>query len=348
VVLGVCLFHRNARGWNDIGYDFLVDRYGQVFEGRAGGIDAPVVGAQAGGFNSESTGVSVIGNFSASPPPRAAMDSLAQLLAWKLGLHGVPATGKTEVTSSGGPSTGYRPGTRVTVNRISGHRDVDLTACPGAALYRRLPALRRTVARLEGPISQLAVTPGFQQARYGTGVLLGGQLTPPAGLSPEGAHIELRRHDDFTDTTVATATVGANGSWLGLLPPLPGNSAVRAVFPGDGSRPGTVSDTAYVAVAPRVDLLASAQSIQAGGTINAAGAVAPSRARATITAYLQLPDGTQRRVASRTVRVVKGSFSGALRLKTAGSYRLVARVAAGGKTVAGRSQAVPVDVAPAA
>src|SRR3954447_3740509 len=117
VVLGVCLFHRNSRGWNDIGYDFLIDRYGTVFEGRAGGIDAPVIGAQAGGFNTESTGVSMIGTFTRSAPPKVAMDSLARLLAWKLGLHGVPAIGKTQVTSASGPDTRFRAGTRVTVNR---------------------------------------------------------------------------------------------------------------------------------------------------------------------------------------------------------------------------------------
>ena len=149
IVLGICLFHRDGNGWNDMGYNFLVDRYGQVFEGRQGGIDQPVVGAQAGGFNTPSTGVSMIGNFSNSVPPKPAMDALARLLAWKLSIHGVPATGKTTVTSAGGSSTGYPAGRRITLNRVSGHRDADLTECPGQALYERLPALRKQVAKLE-------------------------------------------------------------------------------------------------------------------------------------------------------------------------------------------------------
>ena len=160
MVLGICLFHRNGNGWDDIGYDFLVDRYGRVFEGRGGGADAPVIGAHTGGFNSESTGVAVLGTHTWSAPPRAAMRSLERLLAWKLSLHGVPATGRATVTSLGGPSTSHPFGARVKVNRISGHRDVNLTACPGAALYRRLPALRRAVARRQGALSSLTFEPG--------------------------------------------------------------------------------------------------------------------------------------------------------------------------------------------
>ena len=339
VVLGVCLFHRNSRGWNDIGYDFLVDRYGTIFEGRAGGIDSPVIGAQAGGFNSESTGVSMIGTFTSSAPPKAAMNSLARLLAWKLGMHGVPAIGTTQVTSAGGPDTGFRAGTRVTVNRISGHRDVDATECPGNALYRRLPALRRQVARLEGPISQLTVSPIVQQSTFGSGVPLSGRLVLPDGASPDGAPIELRRFGDFADTTVATTTAGPDGSWSALLPPLPGTSAVRAVFTGDPGRPGTVSDTGYVGVVPVVSL--SAQS--SGLDVTVTGSVAPSKSRVTITAY-----AGARRAASRTLRVRRGSFRGALRLKRAGSYRLVARVGPDSTSASGRSGATEVQVTPAA
>src|SRR5205814_6559659 len=91
IVRAICLFHRNVHGWNDIGYNFVVDRYGQVFEGRAGGIDEPLAGWQGGGYNLLSTGVALLGTFSYTSPGSAAMDALSHLLAWKLSLHGIEA-----------------------------------------------------------------------------------------------------------------------------------------------------------------------------------------------------------------------------------------------------------------
>ena len=83
-------YHRFARGWNDIGYNFVVDLYGRIWEARAGGVDEPVVGAQAGGYNLLSTGVAVLGSFAGTPISPAARDALQRLLAWKLALHGLP------------------------------------------------------------------------------------------------------------------------------------------------------------------------------------------------------------------------------------------------------------------
>ena len=143
-VRGIYYFHTHTNKWCDIGYNFVVDRYGQVFEGRAGGIDRAVVGAHAGGFNSGSTGVAVLGSFQDSTLPAEAYSGLVSLLGWKLSLHGVAADDSVTVTSAG--SSRYAAGTKVTLSTISGHRDVSTTVCPGDLTYRQLERLRADVA----------------------------------------------------------------------------------------------------------------------------------------------------------------------------------------------------------
>ena len=86
IMRGIEVYHVKSNGWNDIGYNFLVDRYGTVYEGRFGGIDRNVIGAYARGFNTGSIGVAVIGTFSTSAIPAAAETSLEKLLAWRLDL----------------------------------------------------------------------------------------------------------------------------------------------------------------------------------------------------------------------------------------------------------------------
>src|SRR5438132_10976364 len=84
IVRGIEGYHVQGNGWNDIGYNFLVDKYGQIFEGRYGGVDKNVIGAHAEGFNTGSVGVAVLGTYDSAAPPPAAMTSLANLLAWRL------------------------------------------------------------------------------------------------------------------------------------------------------------------------------------------------------------------------------------------------------------------------
>lgn len=143
MVLGICRYHRNSNGWDDIGYNFLVDKYGTIYEGRAGGVDRAVMGAHVQGFNSQSTGIGNLGDYSATRESDAGMKAMARLIRWKLPLHGQRTDGRTTVVSGGGEQNPYPEGDEVRLNRISGHRDGGLTECPGDALYGQLPRLRR-------------------------------------------------------------------------------------------------------------------------------------------------------------------------------------------------------------
>jgi uncharacterized protein with LGFP repeats len=145
MVRAIWQYHVGSLGYCDIAYNFLIDRYGQIFEGRIGGIDKAVLGAHSGGFNTYSTGAAWIGDWTGAQPPPPAWDAMVNLLAWKLSVHQVnPQLGFS--TNSNGGGSHWPAGTPVGFgNAIIGHRDVWPTACPGNAFYPRMGELQAAV-----------------------------------------------------------------------------------------------------------------------------------------------------------------------------------------------------------
>lgn len=197
IVLAICRYHRNSNGWNDIGYQALVDRFGTLYEGRAGGLDKAVVGAQAQGYNAESAGIASLGDHTTTPASSAALDGIARYVRWKLPLHGAPTAGGVTLTSAGGPLNRYPSGAPVPVERVSGHRDGDATSCPGEALYAQLPELRRRVGgvlpAVPGTALAASLTPTVID--HGASARLDAQLSGPSGgpLGGESVQIQMRR-----------------------------------------------------------------------------------------------------------------------------------------------------------
>ncbi len=144
---GVYAYHTKSLGWSDIGYNLVVDRYGTIYEGRRGSVTQAIQGAHAGGFNRDTFGVSVMGNFVGVNPPSAVITALNKVIGWKLGQYGANPRGTSVLTSEGGGTSRWPAGTKVTVNNVMGHKDVGQTSCPGN-ISNYLPGLRSAAATL--------------------------------------------------------------------------------------------------------------------------------------------------------------------------------------------------------
>ena len=179
-------YHTVSLGWGDIGYNVIVDKYGRLWEGRYGGLSSTVMGAHAGGFNTSTFGVSMLGNYDVVPVPQVTVDAVAAVIAWKFSLFGIDPRSTTTLTSSGGGTARYSPGTRVTLPTIFGHKDVGSTACPGRYGYARLGEIRDRVAVLMGP----GVSPIEQ--RVSTDAALRGAIGVPVGpeVSVAGTRVQ--------------------------------------------------------------------------------------------------------------------------------------------------------------
>jgi hypothetical protein len=153
VVRGIYSYHAQTLGWGDMGYNVLVDRYGQIYEGRFGGLDRGPIGAHARGYNTGSFGVSIMGNFDVAEVPSAAIESVARVTAWKYDVHGIERSATRTMTVNG---------TRI--NTFTAHRNVGQTACPGRYLYARMGQLRTRIAALA--TGNAASTSSGPQARF--------------------------------------------------------------------------------------------------------------------------------------------------------------------------------------
>ncbi|MGD9484746.1 peptidoglycan recognition protein [Streptomyces sp. TRM70308] len=139
--------HIEGEGWDDLGYNFVVDRCGNVYEGRGGGVDRAVLGAHTKGFNDRTVGIAALGDFAeGAEVPRAMLTAIAAVAAWKL-RPGADPEGTVRLVSTNDASR-YPEGTTATFDVIAGHRDGYHTDCPGQALYDALPWVRAETARL--------------------------------------------------------------------------------------------------------------------------------------------------------------------------------------------------------
>ncbi|WP_438947315.1 N-acetylmuramoyl-L-alanine amidase [Streptomyces griseus] len=213
VVRGIYAYHVKQLGWKDIGYNFLVDKCGTVYEGRKGGVDRPVQGAHAYGFNAETVGISVLGTYTDAAPPQAALLSVARIAAWKLGQYGVDPAGTTTLTA-GDVGTNYfrkswAKGAQLSFPVIHGHRDGYNTQCPGDAFYNQLATVRTLAA---GPVTGLSVKSltgaGSSGGKYYTkaGITVNWSATTPSVLIKQYALLVDGKAVATTSGTTTSAT----------------------------------------------------------------------------------------------------------------------------------------------
>ena len=145
-VRGIYAYDTLALGWADIAYNFLVDKWGRVYEGRAGSITSAVRGAHAMGFNTDTMGVSAMGNYETTAAPAVMVDALARVAGWKLSQYGVNPLGKVVLTSQGGVGAKYAAGVAATLDTIHAHQNSSYTLCPGKYLYPQMGAIRAKAA----------------------------------------------------------------------------------------------------------------------------------------------------------------------------------------------------------
>lgn len=262
---GIYYFHTHGNHWCDIGYNFVVDRYGTIFEGRYGGIDRPVIGAHALGFNTGSTGVAMLGTFQSDSVPGATYGAVRSLLAWKLGLSDVDPTAMVSQNGKTFPA-------------VAGHRDVNSTECPGDLGESVLPQLRQDLAGLVG------VGPKVKLVSARSNLVMdvaGASLAPGAAVMqwfPNGGPNQRWRFDPLGGDVYKIVSDGS-----GLVLDVAGASTVAGArlmqwpWNGGGNQQWRVMPMSSVATGGdpglvQITSVGSGQAVDVAGASTAAGA----------------------------------------------------------------------------
>ena len=285
-----------------------------------------MIGAHTQGYNAHSTGISIIGSFTAEQAPDAALDAVARLIGWKLPWHGAPVIGTHVLISGGGAANRYRYGTQVSLQRINGHRDGDSTACPGNKLYAQLPDLRSRTAALAGApiVSARVALAGPSAVAYGGAAELTGTVTDATGAPQPGIEVRIEKQGvSGRWSTIARTTTGPEGRFS-VAPAWKRAGIVRAMALKTPSPPLDIS------LIPLLDVRADSSAIVAGGSAVLRGTVRPSGRVSVL--IERRSAGRWKRVTVATLQA-RSSFSVRRRLVRPGTYRLTASVLYLGRTV---------------
>ncbi len=298
IIRSIYAYHVKGNGWCDVGYNFLVDRFGRIWEGRYGGINRPVIGAHTGGFNTDTFGVSLIGTFTTTKPSAEMKAGLERLFAWRFARYYLDPNGRSTTVAGSFSGSRYRTGRTVTFKSVSGHRDADYTTCPGDDAYGEFPDIRAGVVADMGA--------GFvRPALSSDAVRMGsGPVTVDADVVADQAW-QLAVTDAAgvavrTYTGVARPGTPVNASW-----DLTGSSGTP-VPPGDytltltgGSADGATARpwSSTVTVTPPISLHAHRQ-VGLGDQVVAHGRGTPGH---SVQVSVDAADGTQQPVTVATV-----------------------------------------------
>ncbi|MGY0502555.1 N-acetylmuramoyl-L-alanine amidase [Nocardia sp. FBN12] len=191
IVRAIYAYHAETLGWCDVGYNAMVDQYGQIFEGRYGGLDRAVQGAHAGGFNENTAGVALMGNYETEEPSNEAINAIGKFIGWRAKLAGLDPQGETTMYSEGTEFTPYAQDEAVDLPVVFAHRDVGNTDCPGDAAYALMDRIRGIAAGNSGTYTSPPTVnrPPSQQARAPQGNMaeLGAMVDKFLGLSGDNA-----------------------------------------------------------------------------------------------------------------------------------------------------------------
>lgn len=148
LIQGIRRYHVNTRGWCDIAYNFMVDRFGGLWEARMGSITEPVIGGHTLGFNTATSGIAVLGTHTGLAAPTSVVESITALADWKLGQYGADPLGEVWLKSrtSHAGRLKYPDGSWVSSPRLVGHRELVTTSCPGNGLHPLIPGIRSAMA----------------------------------------------------------------------------------------------------------------------------------------------------------------------------------------------------------
>ncbi|MEW2252528.1 N-acetylmuramoyl-L-alanine amidase [Streptomyces sp. NPDC006975] len=326
IIRGIYTYHVKTNGWKDIGYNFLVDKCGTLFEGRKGGIDQPVYGAHTYGWNSQSTSVAFLGDYNKVSPSDASLVAASRLIAYKLGQYGVDPAGKATLTSGATQKnyfgTSYTLGQDYTFNAVSGHRDGYATECPGDLLYGQLGTIRNYAS---GTVQNLAITSlGGEATKAGSGyqtpgpatvnwststqnnliykfeVLVDGQVATWGWGHVRSASITLSGYGDHTVAVRATHTSGKVTTSAPVTVTVPGPKTFKPVTPTRlmDTRSGLGVAKAKVGAGGEVVLQVTGNSVVPSSGVGAV-VLNVTATNPTATSFVSVyPNGTDRTSAS--------------------------------------------------
>lgn len=328
VILAICKFHRNSNGWNDVGYNVIVDKYGGAWEGRAGGLTQAVVGAHAQGFNAVSAGISMIGDYSAVVPPAAMLSTVARVAAWKLAVAGVPRDGTVDLTSAGGSLSRFKSGAVTTLPRVFAHRDVGQTACPGDAGYATLDGVRGRVASADPTLPvNLPATPAptpqpvkitistSKRVAVGADAVVSGTATQ--GAAPlKSAALALQVGKGETWQTVSTTRTNSAGKYR-FARRFTRSWGMRVTrTDGDGGTSARVE----MVIIPKLALTVP-KRMKLGKRITLRGTIKPGRGPVTLTIERRTKAGKYVAVATQKTTLKGRTITTAIKPGTATLYR---------------------------